>query len=96
MFEVATMVLLVCIFFWLIMGNAVSHCRTFLKNRGTKTQRLEKRLEVATRKQEKLAQKMKSAAGQEVATAHVPVTNDVDKKSAFFSCVMAQLKRTED
>ena len=44
---------------------------------------MEKRLVVATRKQEKLAQKMKSAAGQEVATAHVPVTNEGEKKAAF-------------
>ena len=83
MFKVATMVLLVCIFFWLIMGDGLAHCRNFLKNRGTKTQRLEKLLKVATRKQEKLAQKMKSAAGPEVATAYVPATNEGEKKAAF-------------
>ena len=82
-FEVATMVLLVCIFFWLVMGDGVSYCRSFLKNRGTKTQRLEKRLEAAKRKQDKLAQKMNSAAGLDVVTAHAPVTNDVEKKAAF-------------
>ena len=82
-FEVATMVLLVCIFFWMVMGDGVSHYRSFLKNRGTKTQRLEKRLESAKRKQDKIAQKMNTAAGLDVVTAHAPVTNNVEKKAAF-------------
>ena len=77
------MVMLVCIFFWMVTGDGVSHCRRFLKNRGTKTQRLEKRLEAAKCKQDKIAQKINTAAGLDVVTAHGPVTNEVEKKAVF-------------
>ena len=39
-FEVSTTILLVGIFFWLMVGDGVSHCRSFLKSRGTKSDRV--------------------------------------------------------
>ena len=60
-FEVSTTILLVGIFFWLMVGDGVSHCRSFLKNRGTKSQRLQKELERVTKEQQKLALKVGTA-----------------------------------
>ena len=72
-FEVSTTVLLVAIFFWMMMGDGVSHRRSFLENRGTRAQRLEKELEAATKKQQKLALKMSSAVVSfDSGSAHAP------------------------
>ena len=72
-FKVSTTVLLVAIYFWIMLGDAISHCRSFLKNRGTRTQRLEKELEAATKKQQKLALKMGSAVvSLDSGSAHAP------------------------
>ena len=51
MFEVLTKILLVGIFFWLMVGDGVSHCRSFLKIRGTKSERMKKQLEKVTKEQ---------------------------------------------
>ena len=87
-FEVSTTVLLVAIFFWMMMGDVVGHCRSYLKNRGTRAQRLEKELEAATKKQQKLALKMSSAVVSfDAGSAHVsnaaPPAADVEKKASF-------------
>ena len=55
------------------MGDGVSHCLSFRKNRGTRAQRLEKELEAATKKQQKLALKMSSAVVSiDSCSAHAP------------------------
>ena len=75
-FEITSMILLVCIFCWLCLGNGLSQCRSFLKKRSQNTQRLERDYELVVKKQEKLALKIgkraAAAVGPDVATAQAP------------------------
>ena len=68
-FEVASMVLLVCIFCWLCLGDGLSHCQIFLKKRNSDAQRLEREYKLTVKKQEKLALKMRKVC-PEAGTAH--------------------------
>ena len=60
-FEVVSVVLLVCIFCWLCLGDGLSHCNSFLKKRNSDTKRLEREYKLTVKKQERLAQKMGKA-----------------------------------
>ena len=95
-FEVVYVVLLVCIFCWLCLGDGISQCRLFLKKRNTNTRRLEKEYELTVKKQEKLALKMgksaacpetataqASTAGPETATAHASTGKESERKTPF-------------
>ena len=83
-FEVASMVLLICIFCWLCLGDGLSQFRLFLKKRNTNTQRLEREYELAVKKQENLALKMgRAAACPETATAHASAEKESEKKPPF-------------
>ena len=80
-FEVVSVVLLVCIFCWLCLGDGFSHCKTFLKKRNSNAKRLERKYELSVKKQEKLAQKMgKRKASPETGTAHASA---VEEKPPF-------------
>ena len=80
-FEVASMVLLICIFCWLCLGDGLSQCRTFLKKRNSNTQRLEREYELAVKKQEKLALKMGKVC-PEAGTAHASAGEEKPSFSA--------------
>ena len=44
LFEGCTIVLLVAIFLWMLMGDGAGHFRRFLKTRGTASERLDRKL----------------------------------------------------
>ena len=83
-FEVASMILLICIFCWLCLGDGLSQCRLFLKKRKTNTQSLEREYELAVKKQEKLALKMgKAAACPENGAGQASADREGEKKPPF-------------
>ena len=67
---VSTTILLVGIFFWLMVGDGVSHCRSFLKSRGTKSERMKKQFEKATKEQQKLTAQLGTSAILDSGTVH--------------------------
>ena len=75
-FEIVSVLLLVCIFCWLCVGDGLGQCKSFLKKRSQNTERQQREYERAVKKQEKLALKMgktvAAAVGQDVATAQAP------------------------
>ena len=78
-FEVVSVVLLVCIFCWLCLGDGLSHCNSFLKKRNSDMKRLEREYELTVKKQERLAQKMGKAC-PETGSAHA---STVEEKQPF-------------
>ena len=81
-FEVASIVLLVCIFCWLCLGDWLSHCRIFLKKRNSDAQRLEREYKHTVKKQERLALKMGKVCPK-AGTAHA----SADEEKPPFSTV---------
>ena len=80
-FEISVVVLLVCIFCWLCLGDGMSQCRIFLKKRNSDENRLKREYEMAVKKQERLAQKM-GKAGPAV-TAHASAVEEKPQFSAL-------------
>ena len=78
------MVLLVCIFCYLCLGDGMSHFSNFLKKRNSDENRLQKELDMAVRKQEKLMQKMgKAGAAGPAPTAHASAVEEKPQFSAL-------------
>ena len=75
-FEIVSVILLVCIFCWLCVGDGLAQCKSFVKKRSQNTERQQREYERAVKKQEKLTQKMgktvAAAVGQDVAIAQAP------------------------
>ena len=83
-FEISVVVLLVCIFCYLCLGDGMSHFLNFLKKRSSIESRLQKELDMAVRKQEKLMQKMgKAGAAGPAPTAQAPTVDDKPQFSAL-------------
>ena len=83
-FEISVVVLLVCIFCYLCLGDGMSHFSNFLKKRNSDENRLQKELEMAVRKQEKLMQKMgKAGAAGPAPTAHASTVEEKPQFSAL-------------
>ena len=80
-FEISVVVLLVCIFCWLCLGDGMSHFQNFLKKRNSDENRLKKEYEMAFRKQERLAQKMGKAGP--APTAHASAVEEKPQFSAL-------------
>ena len=77
LFEISVVVLLVLIFCYLFMSDGMSHFSKFLKKRNSDESRLQRELDLAVRKQEKLMKKMgKSGAAVSAPTAQAPTVDD--------------------
>ena len=79
-FEVVTIILLVCIFCWLCLGDGMTQCRIFLKKRNSDENRLKIEYDLAVKNQEKLALKMGKAGPD--STAHASVVEEKPQFSA--------------
>ena len=71
-----------------MVGDGVSHCRSFLKSRGTKSERMKKQFEKITKEQQKLAAQLgKAGAILDSGTAHAsnaaPAAADLMKPGSF-------------
>ena len=84
LFEISVVVLLVLIFCYLFMSDGMSHFVKFLKKRNSDESRLQRELDLAISKQEKLMKKMgKSGAAVTAPTAQAPTVDDAQQFSAL-------------
>ena len=84
LFEVFTIVLLVAIFLWMLMGDEVSHFRNFLKKRGNAAERLERKLDAATKRQQKLQLKKRTLRESAAVSVETGATVDAPGERNFF------------
>ena len=84
LFEISVVVLLVLIFCYLFMSDGMSHFVRFLKKRNSDESRLQRELDLAISKQNKLMKKMgKSGAFVSAPTAQAPNVDDAQQFSAL-------------
>ena len=84
LFEISVVVLLVLIFCYLFMSDGMGHFVRFLKKRNSDESRLQRELDLAISKQNKLMEKMgKSGAAVSAPTAQAPNVDDAQQFSAL-------------